>query len=138
MFRLPPQYLAGLSAAGKREQAELIAKSKADYARTGKVENRPRVSDSSTPRSSHVIKFERRYGFSVTDHAKVRKLFPDTDVTKILAKGAAAYGSAGSRPNVSIAQWTNARLASVLTGGKALKVDKDLVGPISEAKIKRR
>ena len=61
-------------------------------------------------------------------------MFPDTDIDAILARGAAAYAS-GSLPTVSGSggptQWALARLSSVLTGGKALAVDKDLVGPKS-------
>jgi hypothetical protein len=65
----------------------------------------------------------------------LKKTFPDTDVSGILAKGAAAYASSGSRPNVSSFAWKFARLASVLTGGKAYKIDKDLVGEESRKKI---
>lgn len=131
---LPVQYLAGLDPAQKRKQKALIKRSSEVYKQTGIVTDRPRVSATPTKRSSHVVKFQNRYGFPVTDRAKIRMMFPDTDVDTILSKGAAAYAS-GSRPNVSIAQWTNARLASVLTGGPSLRVDKDLVGPISRRKI---
>ena len=68
---------------------------------------------------------------------KVKELFPDTDVQTILAKGYGAYASSGSRPNVSSHQWALSRLASVLTGGKAYNVDKDLVGPKSRDVIIR-
>lgn len=133
---LPPNYTGGLAQAAARKQIELIRKSKREYAETGKVEDRPKVSSQPTPRSSHVIRFEKKYGFPVTETARVKKLFPDSNIDKILAKGIAAYGSSGSRPNVSKAQWANARLASVLTGGPALKVDKDLVGQRSLEKIR--
>lgn len=131
---LPRQYLSGLDTEEKRRQRALIAKSRETYARTGKVFDRPRVSEDPTRRSKHVIKFEKKYGFPVTDRARIRAEFPDTDVETILSKGAAAYAS-GSRPNVSIYQWKMARLASVLTGGPSLRVDKDLVGPISLRRI---
>ena len=41
-------------------------------------------------------------------------------------KGKAAYYSSGSRPEVSKEQWAYARLASVITGGKARQVDKKI------------
>ncbi len=122
--------------ADRLQQAGLIKDSREQYRRTGRVEDRPKVSDAPTPRSSHVIKFEKLYGFPITNTARVKELFPDTDVKTILAKGAAAYASSGSRPNVSVAQWSLARLASVLTGGPALRVDASHVGPISRRKIK--
>jgi len=134
MSQLPVRYTAGLTEAQAAKQTALIAESASEYKRKGIVSNRPRVSHSATPRSIHVARFERNYGFSPANHVKVKQMFPDTDVDKILAKGAAAYAS-GSRPNVTIAQWANARLASVLTGGPALKVDGGLVGPISMRKI---
>lgn len=133
---LPPNYLKGLTPQLAALQAQLIRKSKAQYEATGKAKDRPKVDPTKkTPRSSHVVKFQNKYGFSVTDLPKVKKMFPDTDVATVLKKGVGAYMSSGSRPNVSIAQWKFARLASVLVGGKALKVDKDLVGPLSRAKI---
>ena len=132
---LPPNYTGGLAQAEARKQRALIRESQKEYERTGRVEARPRVSDAPVPRSSHATKFERRYGFKVGDVARVKKAFPDTDVATILSKGRAAYASSGSRPNVTPEQWAKARLASVLTGGKALRVDKDLVGPRSMEKI---
>jgi hypothetical protein len=128
---LPPKYVADLTPTQKKKQVALIKKSKKVYAETGTVMDRPKVSEKPTRRSPYVIRFEKKHGFPITETAKVRSLFPDTDITKILSKGAGAYASSGSRPNVSVAQWSNARLASVLTGGPALKVDKDLVGPKS-------
>jgi len=132
---LPPQYVGGLAQHDARRQRELIRRSKEEYERTGKVEARPRVTSAPTPRSSHAALFEKRYGYKVSDLAKVRRDFPDTDVAGILSKGRAAYASSGSRPNVTPEQWAKARLASVLTGGKALRIDKDLVGPRSREKI---
>jgi len=132
---IPAQYTAGLSMADRLQQAGLIKDSREEYRRTGRVEDRPRVSDAATPRSPYVVKFEKKYGFPITDKAKVAAMFPDTDTKTILAKGAAAYASSGSRPNVTVAQWSLARLASVLTGGPALRVDASHVGPISRRKI---
>jgi hypothetical protein len=133
---IPVQYLLGLEPKAKREQEKAILTSRKEYEKTGKISDRPKVSDTPTPRSRHAAKFEKKYGFSIADTAKVKSAFPDVDVDTILSKGRAAYASSGSRPNVSIAQWANARLASVLTGGAALKVDKSHVGPAGLAKIK--
>jgi len=132
---LPPKYTKGLSEDQAERQTQLIQRSKRVYETTGKVEARPKVSGASVPRSSHAAKFESRYGYKISELAKVRRDFPDTDVAGILAKGRAAYASSGSRPNTTPEAWAKARLASVLTGGKALAVDKDLVGPVSRKKI---
>ena len=131
-MKLPPKYLQGLTPQQRLLQARLIAKSRQEYQKTGLVRDRPSISESDSPsRSKHVAKFEKKYGFKVTEKKKLKEKFPDTDVDGILAKGRAAYASSGSRPNVSSNAWAFARLASVLTGGKALQVDKDLVGPES-------
>lgn len=133
--KLPSQYTEGLTQKQKKEQIALIKQSQEEYAE-GNVEDRPRVSEKPTRRSKHVVKFEKKYGFPITDISKVKATFPDSDIDKILSKGAGAYGSSGSRPNVSVAQWAYARLASVLTGGPSLRIDKDLVGPVSLEKIR--
>jgi hypothetical protein len=129
---LPKKYVAGLNTAEKEEQKQAINRTKKIYKETGKVVARP---SGPTKRSSHAVKFENRYGFSVSNISRVKSLFPNTDVEKILSKGRAAYAS-GSRPGASIEGWARARLASVLTGGKALAVDKDLVGAADMKKIR--
>lgn len=129
---LPKKYVAGLTASEKKEQVKAIKKTSSVYKQTGKVVER--AGKASGKRSPHVVKFEKLYGFPVTDLAKVKKEFPGTDVDTVLKKGIAAYAS-GSRPGTSVAAWKFARLASVLTGGKALAVDKDLVSDSDLKKI---
>lgn len=135
---LPPRYTAGLDTPEAKRQVALIRQSQREYAKSGRVQERPRVSDEPTPRSQHAATFERRYGYKVSEVARVKRDFPDTQVDKILAKGVAAYASSGSRPNTTPTAWSRARLASVLTGGNALKIDKDLVGPQSLRKIQNK
>lgn len=132
---IPEKYYGNLPASLRPVQAKLIQKSQEIYEKTGKVVERPKVSSQKVPRSSHAKKFEEKYGFSVADINKVKKLFPDTDVETILSKGRAAYASSGSRPNVSPEAWAKARLASALTGGKAYKIDKSHIGEKSKKKI---
>jgi Family of unknown function (DUF5824) len=130
---LPKRYVAGLSDSEKKQQATEIQKSQKHYKETGEVKTRP-VIGSTSKRSPHVVKFENRYGFPITDLGKVRAMFPGTKIDTILAKGRAAYAS-GSRPGQTSSSWAYARLASVLTGGKALAVDKDLVNDADLKKI---
>ena len=134
---LPSKYLENLTPQQRLLQARLIRKSQKEYETTGLVEERPSVSvqKKKTPRSQHAKEFQERYGFAVTDTKKVKKLFPDTDVKSILGRGGAAYAASGSRPNTSSFAWRYSRLASVLTGGKAYTVDKDLVGAKSREVI---
>lgn len=107
----------------------MIRKSQRQYETTGKISDRPRVSSTPTPRSSHAKRFEEKMGYKISDISRVKKDFPNVDVDAILAKGRAAYASSGSRPNVTAEAWAKARLASALTGGKAAKVDaKELRG----------
>ena len=122
---LPKRYVSGLTKPEKKQQAKEIEKTKEIYKETGEVKTRP-ISGYSK-RSPHVEKFEEEYGFPITNINKVKSKFPQTDIDTILAKGRAAYAS-GSRPGQNPSSWAYARLASVLTGGKALAVDKDLVG----------
>ncbi len=88
--------------------------------------DRPKV-DYKTKRSTHVVKFEKKYGKPITDLGFIYKnIITKTGVDKILDKGFAAYYSSGSRPNVSKEQWGYARLASVIMGGKARDVDESI------------
>jgi hypothetical protein len=140
---LPLRYTRGLSPKERIAYKKEIQRTLNIYRKTGKVVGRKpesfrtygsRGSRETYRRSSHAVKFEKCYGFKVTDLKKVKAKFPDTDIDGILAKGRAAYAS-GSRPNrygrAGVESWSYARLSSVLTKNKALLVDKDLVGPKS-------
>ena len=158
---LPMRYVQGLNKKEKQLYKKEIEETNVYYKKTGLLKGRKNVrfelskknktgksiSRSLTPyystklknvikakRSSYSKEFEKRYGFKATDLSKVKKLFPDTNVDSVLAKGRAAYAS-GSRPSMTgrggQEAWSYSRLASVLVGGKALKVDKYFVGPKS-------
>ena len=131
---LPKKYVSGLTPEQKEKQIKEIEKSKDVYKKTGIVRVREKVSDDKK-RSPHVIKYEKTYGYPITDIAKVKKEFPDTDIDMIIKKGIGAYATAGSRPNQTPQSWAYARLASVLTGGKAMLVDNKLIGEKDKKKI---
>jgi len=63
------------------------------------------------------------------NYAAMAKKYGSTasKVKRIYARGLAAYASSGSRPGVSAHQWASARVKSALTGGKAAKVDADII-----------
>jgi len=88
--------------------------------------DRPKT-DYKTKRSSHVVAFEKKYGEKITNDSFISKsIISKTGIDEILSKGRGAYYSAGSRPNTSATQWARARLASVIMGGPARKVDKKI------------
>ena len=122
-----PNYLANLTPQQRLLQQRLIRKSQKTYEKSGEILERPKVSNKPTPRSPWVKRFEAKHGFPITDLEKVKKAYPNADVETILKKGAGAYASSGSRPNVSSYQWKFARLASALLGGPAARIDKDLL-----------
>lgn len=122
-----PNYIANLTPHQRVIQEKLIRQSQRAYEKEGEIKERPKVSEAKTPRSPWVKKFQAKHGFPITDLAKVKEAYPEADVETILKKGAGAYASSGSRPNVSSYQWKYARLASALLGGPAAKVDKDLL-----------
>lgn len=149
---LPLRYTQGLTSKEKQLYKKEIEETNRYYKKTGLLKGRQdvrrrlssrqeRQKTLPSQRSSYSIEFEKRYGFPITNISKVKNMFPDTDVKGILAKGRAAYAS-GSRPSMTgragSERWAYARLASVLVGGKALSVDKDLVGKKSLSKIFRK
>jgi len=92
-----------------------------------KKTDRPKLKSATTKRSSHVVKFENKYGYKINELGKIYKnIISKTGVDKIIDKGMGAYYSSGSRPNVSARSWAYARLASVIMNGGARKVDKKI------------
>jgi len=63
------------------------------------------------------------------DYAGMAKKYGSTPskVRRIYARGLAAFASSGSRPGVSAHQWAAERVKSALSGGKAAKVDADII-----------
>jgi len=114
--KVPKKYVPkGLSKADKKKQVKSIIKG----------EPRPKVTSVKPKRSTYAKRFEDKYGFNIRS-PKVKTLITPTGIKKILDKGRGAYYSSGSRPNQTAESWAYARLASVLMGGPARKVDKDI------------
>jgi hypothetical protein len=113
---LPKKYTAGLNERQKAKQVKSI--------REGK--ERPQFKDVKTKRSTHVQKFEDKYGYKITDPRVKKEIISATGFDQIVKKGEGAYFSGGSRPNTNPRQWGLARVASVIMGGPARKVDKDI------------
>ena len=87
---------------------------------------RPKVKFESK-RSSWVEKFESKYGYKINQKAKIAKeIISKEGIDQILSKGKGAYYSAGSRPNQTATSWSLARLASVILGGPARRIDKKI------------
>ena len=125
--KIPKQYTAGLSPSDKKKQIKSIRESRELY-KKGQFKDRPKLGSGKTKRSSHVIKFEKMYGTKISDKQYiVKNLISEKGREQIIQKGKAAYYSSGSRKNVNAFQWSLSRLASVLTFGPSLKVDKDIV-----------
>ena len=125
--KIPKQYVPkSLTPEDKKKQIKSIKEGK----------ERPKVESFKSRRSSHVIKFEKRFGKKITDDTWISKnLLTRTGINKILDKGRGAYYSSGSRPNQTASSWARARLASALTGGAAAKVDKDI---LEKYKVKQK
>ena len=87
---------------------------------------RPKVKFESK-RSSWVEKFESKFGYKINQKAKIAKeIISKEGIEQILSKGKGAYYSAGSRPNQTATSWSLARLASVILGGPARRIDKKI------------
>ena len=116
---IPAQYLKGLK--GKDREKQI----KANF--EGTVRPKTKAPAGTEKRSSYVIKFEKKYNTKITDEEFIHKnIITRTGQKKIKDKGMGAYYSGGSRPNQTPASWALARLASVIVGGPARKVDKSI------------
>lgn len=103
-----------LTEADKKKQIKSI-KEKTD---------RPKLESFKSKRSSHVEKFEKKYGTKITNEKFINNtILKKEGQLQILKKGMAAYYSSGSRPNQTPQSWAYARLASVIMNGSARKSD---------------
>ncbi len=116
--KINPKYVPkSLTPSDRKKQIKSIKEGK----------ERPKVKSFTSKRSSHVEKFEKKYGTKISNTAFISKnIISKTGIDKIMAKGRAAYFSSGSRPNQTPTSWALSRLASVIVGGKARKVDEKI------------
>ena len=114
---IPKKYLPkALSPSDRKKQLESIQKGT----------KRPKV-DFRTKRSTHCEKFEAKYGYKISNLERVSKeIITKKGIELIKKKGIAAYYTGGSRPNQTPESWWKGRLCSVIMGGKARQVDKDI------------
>ena len=113
---VPANYLKGLNKTDRQKQIKSIFE--------GKIRPKTKAPEK---RSSYVIKFEKKYKTKITDEDFIHKnIITRTGQKKIMDKGMGAYFSGGSRPNQTPSSWAYARLASVIVGGPARKVDKKI------------
>jgi hypothetical protein len=127
-YNINKSYLEGLHGYERRKQIKSIIENK----------DRPKVKGFKSQRSSHAKKFEDKYGVKVSDKDFIYKnLMSKKGVEEIMSKGRGAFFSSGSRPNQTAYSWALSRLASVLTGGNALKVDKSIAEEYGKPKWKK-
>jgi len=124
---IPKKYLPdSLSPTERKKQIKSIfeGKDRPDIKKTDKSGVAKRQQ---TRRSSWAVKFEKKYKTNIMDDKYIIKnLISKKGMEEILDKGRGAYYSSGSRPNVSAEQWARGRLASVILGGGARRVDKKI------------
>lgn len=94
--------------------------------KTHKYFQRPKIHSFTSKKSSYVNKAMKKYNLqSMKPNQEMAKKTGCSliGLKKIVNKGEGAYYSSGSRPNQTPQSWGYARLASVLVGGPASKVD---------------
>ena len=124
--KIPRKYTARLSRRDKSKQKKNLIKSRKMY-KNGIYVDRPQLKSYPKKRSQWIVKFEKRYNHKITDKNYIDKnIISKKGQNKILSKGRGAYYSSGSRPNQTSDSWAYARLASVIMGGPARKVDNNI------------
>tara|TARA_R110002072_G_scaffold8207_5_gene42900 strand:- start:805 stop:1287 length:483 start_codon:yes stop_codon:yes gene_type:complete len=102
------------------------------------IKDRPKLKSFESKRSPWVSKFEKKYGFPITDKVKINKtLLSTTGINQVIKKGMGAYVSSGSRPNQTASSWAFARLASVLLFGPAARIDANILLKYGKNEIKK-
>jgi hypothetical protein len=115
----------------KQKAKKNIMESRKAY-KKGLFVGRVKLESAKTKKSTYVSKFKNKYGdLSKEELIKLLEekgaINPRVAIEKILSKGKGAFYSSGSRPNQTEFSWANARLYSVLLGGDARKIDKNIV-----------
>lgn len=115
---VPKTYVPkGLSKEDKKKQEKSILEKK----------DRPKVESFKSKRSGWVEKFEKKYDKKITNSSWIDKnILKKEGQEQIIKKGKGAYYSSGSRPNQTPFSWGYGRLASVIMGGSARKIDKKI------------
>jgi len=123
-----------LTDADKKKQKKQLDKSRKDY-KEGKITGREKLKSFKSRPSSFVEEVKEKTGLPINID-KLADKFSRTDKRKkelkkgmeeVIMKGKGAYYGSGSRPNQTPMSWGKARLASVLVGGSARKIDKKIV-----------
>lgn len=123
---IPDKYTERLSKRDRTKQKKNLIKSRKMY-KKGVYVDRPKLKSYPKKRSQWIVKFEKRYNRKITDKNFIDKnIISKKGQNKILSKGRGAYYSSGSRPNQTSSSWAYARLASVIMGGPARKVDNNI------------
>ena len=108
--KIPSKYTKGLSKKDKEKQIQSI---------------RPKLKSAKVKKSSFTEKFKKKYGNKSLDWIS-KNIIKKKGIDLIKKKGIAAYYSSGSRPNQTPSSWWKARLYSVILGGPARKIDKNI------------
>jgi hypothetical protein len=124
--KIPERYIpSSISRKDKEKQRKNILKSRKMY-KTHKYFQRPKIHSFTSKKSSYVNKAMKKYNLqSMKPNQEMAKKTSCSliGLKKIVNKGEGAYYSSGSRPNQTPQSWGYARLASVLVGGPASKID---------------
>jgi hypothetical protein len=130
---IPSRYVpASLSLSDLKKQLENLKQTRTKE----EGEARPSLSSVRTRRSKWSVMAEKFFGPGNTSKADMARILGKTKkrsaellrgLDEIFQRGEKAYYTSGSRPGVNQYQWGQARVTSVLFGGKARKQDADIV-----------
>lgn len=133
----------GLSKTDKEKQKKQLDKSVKDY-KKGKYTDREKLKSYKSKPSSYVVETKKELRITNVKPKTIAEKLGKSDkrkkelekgLEKVLEKGKGAYYSSGSRPNQTPYSWGLARVASVIQGGKARKIDKAIVDKYKIPKI---
>ena len=115
---LPKKYVpSSLTKEDRKKQIKSIKEGK----------DRPKVKSFQSKRSSLVERFEKKYGYKISNLSRISKeIISKKGIDEIMNKGRGAYYSGGSRPNQTAQSWALARLAGVIMNSPARKSDRKI------------
>jgi len=126
--KIPKKYIPkSLSIKDLKKQLKSIVEEK----------DRPKLKSFTSKKSNYTEKASLYFGKGNTSKEDISKILSKNNkkrekeiykgLDEIFKKGEAAYYTSGSRPNQTSQSWAYARIFSVLFGGKARNIDKNIV-----------
>lgn len=123
----PKTYVPKTMSLADQNRQRISIEESSEASKYGIYKKRKKLKSFHSRISPHILTAEKLYNKSFSKLLKRVPGCTNNLKKEVISKGRGAYYSSGSRPNQTDTSWAYARLASVITGGKAAHVDRKII-----------